>query len=48
MKQNKRPEYLAGIRACKGGALCPEGASRDYMAGYGYQYEVEAKQDAKK
>ena len=35
------PDFIRGQQACKRGDTCPAGASKDFIRGYGAQYELE-------
>lgn len=45
VKNEAVKEFERGVDDCKNG-FGPRSAMADYMAGYGYQYELEARQDA--
>jgi hypothetical protein len=34
-------DFINGMFACERGEECPDGASDDFAAGYGKQYELE-------
>ena len=43
--QTQLSEWVAGQLACKEGEPCPVDASRDFVRGYNYQYELEQIQE---
>jgi len=43
----KTGEFIAGQRDCKNGKPARKSASKEYLRGYGFQYELEAIQSSK-